>query len=201
MVTATRSVGSKPEANCTIGFWMSTLSTVSVFGFPFLQLEPVRTVPPTFSSTPHILEGETKEVGKDKSVSARYWQPERMVHALNRMLPPDVRVTRATDTAAQNFSPTHDALGKEYRYMVDTSSFNRCDPNRRFFRWHLRSIAAADYNSNDQGCFRAATDTKICSSKSKLDGSLQAWLGPEVRRAADFLQGTHDFTAFRLTAY
>ena len=140
---------------------------------------------------------QTKEVGKDKSVSARYWQPERMVHALNRMLPPDVRVTRATDTAAQDFSPTHDALGKEYRYMVDTSSFNRCDPNRRFFRWHLRSIAAADYNSNDQGCFRAATDKKICLSKSKLDGSLQAWLGPEVRRAADFLQGTHDFKAFR----
>ncbi|MBU6382841.1 MAG: tRNA pseudouridine(38-40) synthase TruA [Verrucomicrobia bacterium] len=61
------------------------------------------------------------------------WDPQKIKGGLNAVLPKDIRVKAA---ARQNFHPTLDAIGKEYRYQICLGEAQ--DPTRRLYSWHCR---------------------------------------------------------------
>ena len=94
---------------------------------------------------------------------------QKMVHALNKMMPPDVRITNASPMPTQRptilgrpFHPSLDSIQKTYRYMLSNGEIH--DPIRSRNVWHV------PYNKFDVN---------------------------RARECADVLCGTHDFIAFR----
>ena len=58
----------------------------------------------------------------------------RLHHALNSVLPPDIRIT-SLEEASSDFHPTLDATGKEYRYQICQGPVQ--DPIYRRHSWHV----------------------------------------------------------------
>eukprot|EP00957_Ditylum_brightwellii_P035139 2664644-Ditylum_brightwellii.AAC.1 len=100
----------------------------------------------------------------------------KMMYVLNRMLPPDVRVSAVSETPAKNdsnesgcsasvpFHPSLDTVGKTYLYTFSIGDMH--DPMRWRHVWHVDGFGR-DFD---------------------LDLS---------RKAANALVGEHDFVAFR----
>ncbi len=86
--------------------------------------------------------------------------PEVLARALNAVLPADIRVEQAVETA-EDFHPIRDAVAKRYRYLIHDG------PVREVFARHY--------------CWHFA--------HGRLDAEAMA-------RAAEPLQGTHDFSSF-----
>lgn len=59
---------------------------------------------------------------------------QRLKCSLNQLMPKDI-VIREIELAPENFHPTLDAIGKEYRYYICNSSFQL--PHHRFYSWHV----------------------------------------------------------------
>lgn len=94
---------------------------------------------------------------------------DRMLFALNRMLPEDLRVWSVRE-AELSFHASVSATGKRYRYTVDTRALR--DPLLRHYAWHVPPPAA-----------KRSTDAQ--------------WLDLcAMRRAAAAFAGEHDFRAF-----
>lgn len=58
--------------------------------------------------------------------------PSRLLHSLNALLPPDIRVLHV-EKAADTFHARYSAIGKVYRYRIDTVY----DPFNRLYSWHI----------------------------------------------------------------
>ena len=63
------------------------------------------------------------------------WEPERLLAALNAVLPRDIRI-QALEKASPSFHPTLQARGKEYHYWVCKGDVQ--DPRFRLYSWHFR---------------------------------------------------------------
>ena len=62
-------------------------------------------------------------------------QPSRLAAALNSRLPADIAVTDVRE-AAPDFSPSHDALGKHYRYRLYRGAVKPVFEARYVWHWH-----------------------------------------------------------------
>lgn len=69
--------------------------------------------------------GQTIHFKSEKPVTLR---------GLNALLPPDIRALRL-EVAADDFHATLNAVGKEYRYRLDTGAVE--DPFQRLYAWHV----------------------------------------------------------------
>ncbi|MDP6631147.1 MAG: tRNA pseudouridine(38-40) synthase TruA [Kiritimatiellia bacterium] len=87
------------------------------------------------------------------------WLPGKLTTALNAVLPPDIRIMRATKVP-QTFHARHSVRLKEYRYFIWNSDV--MPPTKRHYATHMRQ---------------------------PLDAVA-------MQKAADYLVGTHDFSAF-----
>lgn len=68
----------------------------------------------------------------------QYFNPNRLLLALNGLLPRDIRVKKVEEVAI-NFHSQYDAIGKEYHYHLYLERV--MDPFRRLYAWHvLRKI-------------------------------------------------------------
>lgn len=71
---------------------------------------------------------------------------EKIPLLLNRILPPDVKVSFATPVP-EKFHCIYDAISKTYRYQIYNAEY--MDPFRSSFFWHIRS--ALDFNAMVEG--------------------------------------------------
>lgn len=74
--------------------------------------------------------GQSVALTYEKDVSAA-----RLQHALNGVLPPDVRVMDAQDISS-DFHATRDAIGKHYRYQICCAACD--DPCTRHMHWWVK---------------------------------------------------------------
>lgn len=85
----------------------------------------------------------------------RAWKPEQLLRALNGLLPPDVRATDAA-AAPPGFHARRSALGKHYRYTLDTGPVQ--SPLRRRYAAHVPGQLAAASLEQAAGLFLGRHD-------------------------------------------
>jgi tRNA pseudouridine38-40 synthase len=104
--------------------------------------------------------------------SAKDRDPARLRHALNRLLPEDIGIPRAS-IEADDFHARRAARGRVYRYRVATGAY--LSPFDAPFAWHFRSelevsamaLAAGHLiGEHDFSAFRAAGDVSATPVKS-----------------------------------
>ena len=175
--------------------WKTTL-TYDGTAFHGWQVQPgLRTVQGMLAEAIERLSGErvlpqgsgrtdagVHALGQVASFALRAPIPGPNLHrALNRMLPPDVRILRVEE-AAEHFHARHSARRKTYEYRIFPSIFpGRGRPGRGL-------VGAGDGEIED----------RICSpmvAPYVWDCPLRLDLG-EMERAAAMILGTHDFTSF-----
>ena len=109
--------------------------------------------------------------------------PDRMVRALNSLLPDDVAVTAASEVGAR-FHARYSALSKRYRYRIDT----RKGPLERRFVWNLyRPLDCDAMIEASQSLMGVHSFRAFCNSDPQpksyecdiLDTSWK-WEGPEI---------------------
>jgi len=72
----------------------------------------------------------------------RKWEPDRLLRAIDKNLPPEVGVVRAA-AVGETFNARHDAIWREYVYFLWTAPY--CFPQVRPFVWRVQ----ADWSSPD----------------------------------------------------
>lgn len=60
--------------------------------------------------------------------------PYRMLHSLNGLLPPDIRV-KNLEPVSEGFHARYSATGKTYHYLLEVGPFQ--NPFERLYRWHI----------------------------------------------------------------
>jgi tRNA pseudouridine38-40 synthase len=90
--------------------------------------------------------------------------PENLRRALNRLLPPEVRILQVAE-AAPRFHARHDALAKTYEYRIWRLEI--CPPFQRRYVWHhpypldhvrMAALAAVFEGTHDFRLFAASDD-------------------------------------------
>ena len=117
---------------------------------------------------------------------AKPMQPKRLHRGLNALLPPDIRILKCAEAAA-DFHARRSAVSKEYRYFIHNGDV--LPPFQRHYRLHKRQpldpvamqrAAAILEGRHDFAAFTANSKQELGSTVRRLDSLRVRKRGPEI---------------------